>query len=71
MYVLSYLGCLTGSLILLLLADYVRLLKYGDSLYRCKELKRAALVSPYTTAVEPELSSLALINLPSNSILLL
>ena len=25
-------------------ADYVRLLKYGDSLYRCKELKRAALV---------------------------
>ena len=23
--------------------DYVRLLKYGDSLYRCKELKRAAL----------------------------
>jgi nucleolar GTP-binding protein len=29
----------------LLFADYVRLLKYGDSLYRCKELKRAALVS--------------------------
>lgn len=25
-------------------ADYVRLLKYGDSLYRCKQLKRAALV---------------------------
>jgi nucleolar GTP-binding protein len=23
--------------------DYVRLLKYGDSLYRCKMLKRAAL----------------------------
>merc|ERR1719295_1842927 len=23
--------------------DYVRLMKYGDSLYRCKELKRAAL----------------------------
>jgi nucleolar GTP-binding protein len=23
--------------------DYVRLLHYGDSLYRCKELKRAAL----------------------------
>ena len=22
--------------------DYVRLLKYGDSLYRCKQLKRAA-----------------------------
>ena len=26
-------------------ADYVRMMKYGDSLYRCKELKRAALVS--------------------------
>lgn len=25
-------------------ADYVRLMKYGDSLYRCKELKRAAFV---------------------------
>lgn len=24
-------------------ADYLRLLKYGDSLYRCKQLKRAAL----------------------------
>lgn len=23
--------------------DYARLLKYGDSLYRCKQLKRAAL----------------------------
>lgn len=23
--------------------DYVRLMKYGDSLYRCKQLKRAAL----------------------------
>ena len=23
--------------------DYVRLLKYGDSLYRCKQVKRAAL----------------------------
>jgi nucleolar GTP-binding protein len=23
--------------------DYLRLLKYGDSLYRCKQLKRAAL----------------------------
>ena len=23
--------------------DYIRLLKYGDSLYRCKQLKRAAL----------------------------
>lgn len=25
-------------------ADYVRLMKYGDSLYRCKQLKRAAMV---------------------------
>ena len=32
-------GCFCG------VADYVRLLKYGDSLYRCKELKRAAMVS--------------------------
>lgn len=24
-------------------SDYVKLLKYGDSLYRCKQLKRAAL----------------------------
>jgi nucleolar GTP-binding protein len=23
--------------------DYVRLLKYGDSLYRCEQLKKAAL----------------------------
>ena len=23
--------------------DYVRLLKYGDSMYRCKQLKKAAL----------------------------
>ena len=23
--------------------DYVRLMKYGDSLYRCKQLKKAAL----------------------------
>ncbi len=23
--------------------DYLRLLKYGDSLYRCKQLKRACL----------------------------
>jgi nucleolar GTP-binding protein len=23
--------------------DYVKLLKFGDSLYRCKQLKRAAL----------------------------
>lgn len=27
-------------------ADYVRLMKYGDSLYRCKQLKRAAMVRP-------------------------
>ena len=32
-------------------ADYVRLLKYGDSLYRCKQLKRAALVSTLAACV--------------------
>mmetsp|Transcript_2369 Transcript_2369/g.3051 ORF Transcript_2369/g.3051 Transcript_2369/m.3051 type:complete len:660 (+) Transcript_2369:115-2094(+) len=31
------------NLIETLSRDYVRLLKYGDSLYRCKQLKRAAL----------------------------
>ena len=31
------------SLIDSLARDYIRLLKYGDSLYRCKQLKRAAL----------------------------
>ena len=30
--------------------DYVRLMKYGDSLYRCKELKRAALVRPHRSS---------------------
>lgn len=34
-----------------LYADYVRLMKYGDSLYRCKELKRAALVRSPCPAV--------------------
>jgi nucleolar GTP-binding protein len=29
--------------------DYLRLLKYGDSLYRCKMLKRAALGRMMTT----------------------
>ncbi len=33
----------TRSLVDQLGKDYVRLLKYGDSLYRCKSLKRAAL----------------------------
>jgi len=39
------LGGLAGakSLVSRIASDYVRLLKYGDSLYRCKELKRAAL----------------------------
>jgi hypothetical protein len=36
--------CRLLVLLLSLPPDYVRLLKYGDSLYRCKELKRAALV---------------------------
>lgn len=35
---------LNGSRLLPSVAkDYVRLMKYGDSLYRCKQLKRAAL----------------------------
>ena len=33
----------TRRLIRTLGKDYVRMLKYGDSLYRCKQLKRAAL----------------------------
>ena len=33
---LTYLNCSVAK-------DYVRLMKYGDSLYRCKQLKRAAL----------------------------
>ena len=39
------LGGLAGAkaLVARIASDYVRLLKYGDSLYRCKELKRAAL----------------------------
>ena len=35
--------CTARQLIDNLSKDYVRLLKYGDSLYRCKQLKRAAL----------------------------
>lgn len=36
--------CPLSLLLLLSVAkDYVRLMKYGDSLYRCKQLKRAAL----------------------------
>eukprot|EP01120_Amphizonella_sp_Union-15-10_P011456 TRINITY_DN4864_c0_g1_i1.p1 TRINITY_DN4864_c0_g1~~TRINITY_DN4864_c0_g1_i1.p1 ORF type:complete len:650 (-),score=139.57 TRINITY_DN4864_c0_g1_i1:30-1979(-) len=38
--------------------DYVRLLKYGDSLYRCKQLKRAAL-GRIATLVKKQTSSLA------------
>jgi nucleolar GTP-binding protein len=36
--------------------DYVRLLKFGDSLYRCKQLKRAALgrCAPYICPLEYE-----------------
>jgi GTP1/Obg family GTP-binding protein len=36
--------------------DYVRLLKFGDSLYRCKQLKRAALgrCAPYIDPLEYE-----------------
>jgi len=38
--------------------DYVRLLKYGDSLYRCKQLKRAAL-GRMCTLVKRQAPSLA------------
>ena len=38
--------------------DYVRLLKYGDSLYRCKQLKRAAL-GRMMTVVKRQRASLA------------
>lgn len=38
----------------ILRADYMRLLKYGDSLYRCKELKRAAMVSSAPSAQAPQ-----------------
>ncbi len=38
--------------------DYVRLLKYGDSLYRCKQLKRAAL-GRMATIVKRQSQSLA------------
>lgn len=38
--------------------DYCRLMKYGDSLYRCKQLKRAAL-GRMATIVKGQKSSLA------------
>jgi len=38
--------------------DYVRLLKFGDSLYRCKQLKRAAL-GRMTTIMRKQAASLA------------
>ncbi|EDQ86152.1 uncharacterized protein MONBRDRAFT_38531 [Monosiga brevicollis MX1] len=38
--------------------DYVRLLKYGDSLYRCKQLKRAAM-GRMCTIMKRQASSLA------------
>lgn len=34
--------------------DYVRLVKYGDSLYRCKELKRAAMVGVFNRGLRPQ-----------------
>lgn len=39
-------------------SDYVKLLKYGDSLYRCKQLKRAAL-GRMCTIIKKQASSLA------------
>ena len=41
-FFLSQKKTIIRSLIDRVASDYVRLLKYGDSLYRCKELKRAA-----------------------------
>lgn len=38
-----YLSLCPSILLLSVAKDYVRLMKYGDSLYRCKQLKRAAL----------------------------
>lgn len=35
--------CLFYLIVLSVAKDYVRLMKYGDSMYRCKQLKRAAL----------------------------
>jgi nucleolar GTP-binding protein len=36
--------------------DYVRLLKFGDSLYRCKQLKKAALGRCVDLGLSPTLS---------------
>lgn len=36
--------------------DYCKLLKYGDSLYRCKQLKRAAL-GRYQSLIYSKISS--------------
>jgi len=36
--------------------DYLKLLKYGDSLYRCKQLKRACLGRYRPTPTPPILS---------------
>ena len=38
--------------------DYVRLIKYGDSLYRCKQLKRAAM-GRMMTIIKRQKSSLS------------
>ena len=41
--VLNVVGLIWYSSLCSVAKDYVRLLKFGDSLYRCKTLKRAAL----------------------------
>ncbi|KAJ9522851.1 hypothetical protein QJQ45_023631, partial [Haematococcus lacustris] len=48
--------------------DYVRLVKYGDSLYRCKELKRAAMVRQHMgrlPSIDPNTRSLLLCGYPN------
>uniref|UniRef100_A0A2H1WPG7 SFRICE_028959 n=1 Tax=Spodoptera frugiperda TaxID=7108 RepID=A0A2H1WPG7_SPOFR len=46
--------------------DYVRLLKYGDSLYRCKQLKRAAL-GRMATIMKRQAANLTYLEQPSNT----
>ncbi|KAF9016454.1 NOG1-domain-containing protein [Hymenopellis radicata] len=49
--------------------DYVRLLKFGDSLYRCKQLKKAALGRPPThipsPAIDPNTRTLLICGYPN------
>lgn len=51
LFVISYLNASSVA------KDYVRLLKFGDSLYRCKQLKKAAL-GRMATIVKKQASNL-------------